>query len=99
MLKSDYHNQRSKTMQDLQNACLEYGSFMVINHEMSDRLISRVYEALAKFFDLNEEEKKEYESNDPMDRIRIKKKKKKKNEYLIKFATFYYIKFKIYFIY
>ncbi|KAL4596044.1 hypothetical protein ACB092_12G135600 [Castanea dentata] len=70
MLTSDDHNQRSKTMQDLQNACLEYGSFMVINHGMSDSLISRVYEALAKFFDLNEEEKKEYESNDPMDRIR-----------------------------
>ena len=29
MLTSDDHNQRSKTMQDLQNACLEYGSFMV----------------------------------------------------------------------
>ncbi|KAK7840442.1 hypothetical protein CFP56_016711 [Quercus suber] len=65
MLTSDYHNQRSKTMQDLQQ-CVSG----VINHEMSDRLISRVYEALAKFFDLNEEEKKEYESNDPMDRIR-----------------------------
>ena len=29
MLTSDDHNQRSKIMQDLQNACLEYGSFMV----------------------------------------------------------------------
>ncbi|KAK7840437.1 leucoanthocyanidin dioxygenase, partial [Quercus suber] len=70
MLISDDPDKQFKTTQDLRNACLEYGSFMVINHELPDNLIIRVYEALGKFFDLRKEEKQEYETNDPTDMIR-----------------------------
>ena len=42
----------------------------MVNHKLPDNLIMRVYEALAKFFDLKAEEKREYEINDPTDGIR-----------------------------
>ncbi|KAL4596042.1 hypothetical protein ACB092_12G135400 [Castanea dentata] len=70
MLISDDPDKQFETTQDLRNACLEYGSFMVINHELPDNLIMRVYKTLAKFFDLRKEEKREYETNDPTDMIR-----------------------------
>ncbi|KAJ8762835.1 hypothetical protein K2173_022964 [Erythroxylum novogranatense] len=70
LINFDNPAQRSSAIENLSKACLNYGFFIVKNHGIADNLITRVYEGLLAFFDLAEEEKRQYETISPSDRIR-----------------------------
>ncbi|XP_059448402.1 2-oxoglutarate-dependent dioxygenase 19-like [Corylus avellana] len=63
-------DQRSTIIQELGRACKDWGFFMVINHGVPERLIERVIEGIRGFFDLTEEEKREFEGKNVLDTIR-----------------------------
>ncbi|KAI3803799.1 hypothetical protein L1987_31961 [Smallanthus sonchifolius] len=61
---------RSKTIQELDMACKDWGFFRVINHGVPEALMHMVIEKSAEFFDLREDEKKEFEEKGVLDPIR-----------------------------
>ncbi|KAJ8764733.1 hypothetical protein K2173_009118 [Erythroxylum novogranatense] len=63
----DEHN---KVIYQLGKACQEYGFFMVVNHGVPESLVKAMISSCEMFFDLTEEEKREYEGKDVMDPIR-----------------------------
>ncbi|KAK7321241.1 hypothetical protein VNO77_31685 [Canavalia gladiata] len=69
-LTSSNPNQRSKAIQQLGDACRQWGFFMLINHGVSETLRDELLRAIQRFFDLSEEEKKEYEGDKVFDLIR-----------------------------
>ncbi|OMO89439.1 hypothetical protein CCACVL1_07825 [Corchorus capsularis] len=69
-LTSNDPHQSSQAVEFLGKICLEYGFFAVTNHTIPESLINGTMEALQGFFDLAEEKKRKYETNNSMDRIR-----------------------------
>ncbi|XP_021810683.1 flavanone 3-dioxygenase 2-like [Prunus avium] len=63
---------RSQAINDLNQACLNYGFFTVTNHGIPDSLIGSVMNWLSNFFNQSGEEKRRYDTNDPTDRIRFR---------------------------
>ncbi|MCL7026021.1 hypothetical protein MKW94_025036 [Papaver nudicaule] len=59
-LTSGSPDQRSKTIEDLQNACQDWGFFMVVNHGVPESLKNDLIASCMKFFDLSPEEKSPY---------------------------------------
>ncbi|XP_052206113.1 2-oxoglutarate-dependent dioxygenase 19-like [Diospyros lotus] len=70
LLTSADSEKRSKAIQDLANACQEWGFFLVINHGVPESLMKAVIDGLIEFFNLREEEKKEFEGKHVLDPIR-----------------------------
>uniref|UniRef100_A0A5B7BI18 Putative 2-oxoglutarate/Fe(II)-dependent dioxygenase n=1 Tax=Davidia involucrata TaxID=16924 RepID=A0A5B7BI18_DAVIN len=70
VLTSGDPDQRSKIIQDLGKACEEWGFFMVINHGVPESLIKAVIDGCLEFFNLTEEEKREFEQKHVTDPIR-----------------------------
>ncbi|KAF5942632.1 hypothetical protein HYC85_020274 [Camellia sinensis] len=62
--------QRSKVIQDIGNACRDWGIFMVINHGVQEKLMDDMVKASKSFFDMSEEEKGEYNGKQLFDPIR-----------------------------
>ncbi|CAL5414994.1 unnamed protein product [Camellia sinensis] len=62
--------QRSKVIQDIGNACRDWGFFMVINHGVQEKLMDDMVKASKSFFDMSEEEKGEYNGKQLFDPIR-----------------------------
>ncbi|KAG5526051.1 hypothetical protein RHGRI_032369 [Rhododendron griersonianum] len=71
LLTSADPNQRSKTIQDLDRACREWGFFMLVNHGVSKSLMKEVLEGCNEFFNLPMEEKMEFEGKDIWKPIRF----------------------------
>ncbi|MED6211853.1 hypothetical protein PIB30_077582 [Stylosanthes scabra] len=55
---------RSKAIQELGTACADWGFFMLINHGVPESLREEVLRASQKFYDLPDEERKQYEGGD-----------------------------------
>ncbi|KAK9270918.1 hypothetical protein L1049_026505 [Liquidambar formosana] len=70
LLTSGTPHQRSKVVQDIGEACCEWGFFMVINHGVSERLRDEMVKVCQSFFDLTEEEKREYAGKQLLDPVR-----------------------------
>ncbi|XP_068639139.1 2-oxoglutarate-dependent dioxygenase 19-like [Aristolochia californica] len=62
--------QRSQVVRDLGDACREWGFFMVINHGVPEELREAMMEVCTAFFNMPEEEKREYAGKDLLDPIR-----------------------------
>ncbi|KAK1288529.1 Thebaine 6-O-demethylase [Acorus calamus] len=62
--------QRSDAVRELGRACEDWGFFMVMNHGVPERLCEGMLEACQDFFDLPEDEKKEYSGKHVLDPIR-----------------------------
>ncbi|CAN0906740.1 2-oxoglutarate-dependent dioxygenase 19 [Linum grandiflorum] len=67
---SNSHLRRSKAIQDLADACQNWGFFQVINHGVEESLMEGMIEICEEFFNLTEEEKEKYKGNDVLDPIR-----------------------------
>ncbi|KAK3015869.1 hypothetical protein RJ639_007813 [Escallonia herrerae] len=69
LLTSGNPDQRAKVVRDLGKACEEWGFFLVVNHGMPETLVEKVFNASHEFFNLTEEEKKEFEGKHALDPI------------------------------
>ncbi|ESW13221.1 hypothetical protein PHAVU_008G178000 [Phaseolus vulgaris] len=69
-LTSSNPNERSKAIQQLGDACRDWGFFMVINHGVSETLREKVLREGQSFFDLSKEEKMEFAGEKILDPIR-----------------------------
>ncbi|KAJ1396087.1 Oxoglutarate/iron-dependent dioxygenase [Sesbania bispinosa] len=69
-LTSSNPSERSKATQQLGDACRDWGFFMLINHGVSETLRDEVLKASQSFFDLTEEEKREFAGGKLFDPIR-----------------------------
>ncbi|XP_075675329.1 2-oxoglutarate-dependent dioxygenase 19-like [Castanea sativa] len=70
LLVSGTPEQQSQIIHQLSKACSDWGCFMVINHDVTESLTKAMIASFQEFFDLPEEEKKEYQGNHVMDPIR-----------------------------
>ncbi|XP_028771658.1 protein DMR6-LIKE OXYGENASE 2 [Neltuma alba] len=70
LLCSGNPKQRCKAIQDLGQACEEWGCFLLINHGMPESLINSMMKGVKGFFDLSDEEKKEFQGKHIFDPIR-----------------------------
>ncbi|OMO96488.1 putative 2-oxoglutarate/Fe(II)-dependent dioxygenase-like protein [Corchorus capsularis] len=70
LLTSGNPDQRSQVINELRNACLEWGFFMMINHGVEETLRDEMMRATESFFDLSMEEKLKYSGKDLFDPIR-----------------------------
>ncbi|XP_054776939.1 2-oxoglutarate-dependent dioxygenase 19-like [Prosopis cineraria] len=70
LLVSGNSEQRDKAIQDLGQACEEWGFFFLINHGIPENLINSMMEGVKGFFNLSEEEKKEFQGKHIFDPIR-----------------------------
>ncbi|KAA8536419.1 hypothetical protein F0562_028897 [Nyssa sinensis] len=70
LLTSGDPAQRSKIIQDLGKACEDWGGFMLINYGVPESLIKAVMETCIKFFNLTDEEKKEFDGKHVFDPIK-----------------------------
>ncbi|CAK9186995.1 unnamed protein product [Ilex paraguariensis] len=70
LLTSAIPEQRSKAIQDLDKACQDWGFFMVVNHGVPESLLKGIISASNEFFNLTEEEKKEFAGKNILDPIR-----------------------------
>ncbi|KAA8536421.1 hypothetical protein F0562_028899 [Nyssa sinensis] len=70
LLASGNPDQQSKFIQDLGKACEEWGGFMLINHGVPENLMKAMIEACNDFFNLTEEEKREFAGKHVFDPIR-----------------------------
>ncbi|GAY41546.1 hypothetical protein CUMW_060320 [Citrus unshiu] len=70
MLTSGSPEQRYKTIQAIGNACLKWGFFEVINHGVPNTLRDEMIRASESFFDLSDEQKREYAGKKLFDPIR-----------------------------
>ncbi|XP_059454766.1 2-oxoglutarate-dependent dioxygenase 19-like [Corylus avellana] len=62
-------DQRSKVIQDIGNACRDWGFFMIINHGVPETLRDEMLKGCQSFFNLTEEEKKEFSGKQLFDPI------------------------------
>ncbi|TKY56296.1 Leucoanthocyanidin dioxygenase [Spatholobus suberectus] len=69
-LTSSNPDERSKAIQQLGDACRDWGFFMLINHGVSGTIRDKMLRASQRFFDLTEEEKGEYAGRKVLDPIR-----------------------------
>lgn len=70
LLTSTDPHQRSQAINNLNKACQEWGFFMVVNHGIPENLMKEVINGTEGFFNLREEEKKEFEGKNVLDPIR-----------------------------
>ncbi|KAK6277788.1 hypothetical protein POUND7_018111 [Theobroma cacao] len=70
LLTSGNPDERSKVINELRNACQEWGFFMVINHGVPETLRKEMIRATKDFFDLAGEEKQQYTGKKLFDPIR-----------------------------
>ncbi|XP_059448280.1 2-oxoglutarate-dependent dioxygenase 19-like [Corylus avellana] len=70
LLTSGTPDQRSKTIHQLGKACQDWGFFMVINHGVPESLMKAMTDVCGEFFNLTEEEKREYGGKHVLDSIR-----------------------------
>ncbi|KAK9163889.1 hypothetical protein Syun_004791 [Stephania yunnanensis] len=70
MLVSGSGQQRSQCVQQVGEACRDWGFFYVINHGVPGEVMERMLGACGDFFDLREEEKREMEGEEVLDPIR-----------------------------
>ncbi|PWA68441.1 Non-heme dioxygenase N-terminal domain-containing protein [Artemisia annua] len=70
LLNSTDADLRSKEIQELDKACKEWGFFQVINHGVPEALMKMVIEKSYEFFNMTDEEKKDFEEKDVLDPIR-----------------------------
>ncbi|PQM42313.1 protein DMR6-LIKE OXYGENASE 2 [Prunus yedoensis var. nudiflora] len=62
LLTSGSPDQRAKVIEELGRACEEWGFFQVTNHGVPERLMKSMIDVCHRFFDLPEEEKKEFQT-------------------------------------
>ncbi|KAK4274142.1 hypothetical protein QN277_017417 [Acacia crassicarpa] len=62
--------ERSEATQLLGDSCRDWGFFFLINHGVSEAMMDEVFRGCESFFNLTEEEKKEFEGRSLMDPIR-----------------------------
>ncbi|KAI3879208.1 hypothetical protein MKW98_028775 [Papaver atlanticum] len=67
LLTSGSVDQRSQIIEDLRNACLHWGFFMVTNHGVPESLKEELINSCMKFFDLSPEEKSVYDGENASD--------------------------------
>ncbi|KAI3983785.1 hypothetical protein MKX01_005402 [Papaver californicum] len=67
LLTSGSADQRSQIIEDLRNACLHWGFFMVTNHGVPESLKEELINSCMNFFDLSPEEKSVYEVENAVD--------------------------------
>ncbi|KAK6257037.1 hypothetical protein QUC31_000496 [Theobroma cacao] len=70
LLTSGNPDERSEVINELRNACQEWGFFMVINHGVPETLRKEMIRATKDFFDLAGEEKQQYTGKKLFDPIR-----------------------------
>ncbi|KAF3440137.1 hypothetical protein FNV43_RR18415 [Rhamnella rubrinervis] len=70
LLFSHDPEQHSKALDELARVCEDYGFFYLVNHGIPESVIERALEGISEFFNLTDEEKREYEMKDSTDRIR-----------------------------
>ncbi|KAH9697602.1 2-oxoglutarate-dependent dioxygenase 19 [Citrus sinensis] len=70
LLTSSSPDQRSKVIQDLGKACRDWGFFTVINHNVPEKLMEMTMDSCQRFFNLTEEEKREFAGKHVLDPIR-----------------------------
>ncbi|KAL0422420.1 UNVERIFIED_CONTAM: 2-oxoglutarate-dependent dioxygenase 19 [Sesamum latifolium] len=70
LLASDNPDQRAKVLRDLDNACTEWGFFVLVNHGIPDSLLKAIIEASLEYFELPEEDKRRYEAKSASDPIK-----------------------------
>ncbi|XP_028771666.1 protein DMR6-LIKE OXYGENASE 2-like [Neltuma alba] len=70
LLASSNSQQRCKAIQDLGQACEEWGCFLLINHSFPVSLINRMMEGVKGFFNLSDEEKREFQGKHLSDPIK-----------------------------
>ncbi|KAL0384429.1 UNVERIFIED_CONTAM: putative 2-oxoglutarate-dependent dioxygenase SLC1 [Sesamum radiatum] len=69
LLASGTTDQRAKVLRDLDNACREWGFFVLVNHGIPDNLLKDIKEASLEYFELPEEDKRRYEAKSASDPI------------------------------
>ncbi|KAI3871525.1 hypothetical protein MKW98_011580 [Papaver atlanticum] len=67
LLTSGSADQRSQVIEDLRNACLHWGFFMVTNHGVPESLKEELINSCMNFFDLTPEEKSVYDVENAVD--------------------------------
>ncbi|XP_055819962.1 2-oxoglutarate-dependent dioxygenase 19-like [Solanum dulcamara] len=70
LLTSTDPHQRSEAINTLSKACQDWGFFMVVNHGIPENLMKDVIDGTEGFFNLREEEKKEFAGKNVLDPIR-----------------------------
>ncbi|XP_060179378.1 2-oxoglutarate-dependent dioxygenase 19-like [Lycium barbarum] len=70
LLNSTDPHQRSEAINSLNKACQDWGFFMVVNHGIPENLMKEVIDGTQGFFNMREEEKKEFEGKHVLDPIR-----------------------------
>ncbi|KAK4563908.1 hypothetical protein RGQ29_006119 [Quercus rubra] len=70
LLTSGTPDQRSQLIQQLGQACKDWGFFKVINHGVPESLMEAMIEGIRGFFNLTDEEKREFEGKNLLDPIR-----------------------------
>ncbi|KAL0365187.1 UNVERIFIED_CONTAM: putative 2-oxoglutarate-dependent dioxygenase SLC1 [Sesamum angustifolium] len=70
LLASDIPDQRAKVLRDLDNACREWGFFVLVNHGIPDSLLKAIIDASLEYFELPEEDKRRYEAKSASDPIK-----------------------------
>jgi isopenicillin N synthase-like dioxygenase len=69
LLTSSNQYERSKAVELLGKACEDWGFFMLVNHGVDERFTKEVMEACMRFFDLPDEEKREFQGKHALDPI------------------------------
>ncbi|KAI3831934.1 hypothetical protein MKW92_026518 [Papaver armeniacum] len=67
LLTSGSADQRFQIIEDLRNACLHWGFFMVTNHGVPESMKEELINSCMSFFDLSPEEKSVYEVENALD--------------------------------
>ncbi|XP_059636784.1 2-oxoglutarate-dependent dioxygenase 19-like [Cornus florida] len=62
--------QAAKVIQDIGYACQQWGFFMLINHGMPENLVDEMLKVSQSFFELSEDEKREYTGKSLFDPVR-----------------------------
>ncbi|ONK60868.1 uncharacterized protein A4U43_C08F23550 [Asparagus officinalis] len=70
LLTAGSPEKRSQMIRELGKACEEWGFFMLVNHGVPEKFREGMMDALKGFFDLTEEEKKEYADTHVLNPIR-----------------------------
>ncbi|KAF3975154.1 hypothetical protein CMV_001572 [Castanea mollissima] len=69
LLTSGTPDQRSQVIQELGQACKDWGFFKLINHGVPESLTEAMIEGIREFFNLTDEEKREFEGKNFLDPI------------------------------
>ncbi|KAK2968658.1 hypothetical protein RJ640_012501 [Escallonia rubra] len=72
LLISSIPDQRSKVIDQLGKACEEWGFFLLVNRGVPETLIDKVFDASNEFFNLSEDEKRNFDGKNALDPIRCR---------------------------